>query len=70
MSSSVQKNNKLKKVDLVFVQSDNFGMNLFEEHKAIAVPQNVKAWDIDPYSKDVLLDPKTFLAPFVKKVRI
>ncbi len=35
-------------------------MNLFQGHKAIAVPQNVIAWDIDPYSKEVLLNPETF----------
>ena len=37
-------------------------MNLFQGHKAIAVPQNVTAWDIDPYSKEVLLNPETFFS--------
>jgi cytochrome P450 len=37
-------------------------MNLFQGHKAIAVPQNVKAWDIDPYSKEVLLNPEPFFS--------
>ena len=35
-------------------------MNLFQGHKAISVPQNVTVWDIDPYSKEVLLNPETF----------
>ena len=42
-------------------------MNLFQGHKAIAVPQNVKAWDIDPYSKEVLLNPETFFNDLRKK---
>ena len=37
-------------------------MNLFQGHKAIAVPQNVTAWDIDPYSKEVLLNPEPFFS--------
>ena len=37
-------------------------MNLFQGHKAITVPQNVTAWDIDPYSKEVLLNPETFFS--------
>ena len=37
-------------------------MNLFQGHKAIAAPQNVTAWDIDPYSKEVLLNPETFFS--------
>ena len=35
-------------------------MSLFQGHKAIKVPQNTLAWDIDPYSKDVLLNPENF----------
>ena len=35
-------------------------MNLFQGHKAIKIPQNTLAWDIDPYSKDVLLNPEKF----------
>ena len=42
-------------------------MNLFQGHKAIAVPQNVKAWDIDPYSKEVLLNPETFFSALREK---
>ena len=42
-------------------------MDLFQGHKAIAVPQNVKAWDIDPYSKEVLLNPETFFSDLRKK---
>ncbi len=37
-------------------------MELFQGHKAIAVPQNVTAWDIDPYSKEVLLNPEPFFS--------
>ena len=37
-------------------------MSLFHGHKAIKVPQNITAWDIDPYSKEVLLDPETFFS--------
>ncbi len=37
-------------------------MNLFQGHKAIAVPKNVTSWDIDPYSKEVLLNPETFFS--------
>ena len=37
-------------------------MSLFQGHKAIKVPQNITAWDIDPYSKEVLLDPETFFS--------
>ena len=42
-------------------------MNLFQGHKAIAVPKNVTAWDIDPYSKEVLLNPETFFSDLRKK---
>ena len=35
-------------------------MSLFQGHKAIKAPQNVSVWDIDPYSKDVLLNPEKF----------
>ena len=35
-------------------------MSLFQGHKAIKIPQNTLAWDIDPYSKDVLLNPENF----------
>ncbi len=42
-------------------------MNLFQGHKAIAVPQNVIAWDIDPYSKEVLLNPETFFSALREK---
>ena len=42
-------------------------MNLFQGHKAIAVPQNVTAWDIDPYSKEVLLNPETFFSALREK---
>ena len=35
-------------------------MSLFQGHKAIKAPQNTLAWDIDPYSKDVLLNPESF----------
>ena len=42
-------------------------MNLFQGHKAISVPQNVKAWDIDPYSKEVLLNPETFFSALREK---
>ena len=35
-------------------------MSLFQGHKAIKVPQNTLAWDIDPYSKEVLLNPEDF----------
>ena len=42
-------------------------MNLFEGHKAIAVPQNVTAWNIDPYSKEVLLNPETFFSALREK---
>ena len=42
-------------------------MNLFQGHKAIAVPQDVKAWDIDPYSKEVLLNPETFFSALREK---
>ena len=45
-------------------------MNLFQGHKAISVPKNVTAWDIDPYAKEVLLNPETFLAPYVKEGRL
>ena len=37
-------------------------MSLFQGHKAIKVPQNITEWDIDPYSKEVLLDPETFFS--------
>ena len=37
-------------------------MNLFQGHKAIAVPQNVEASDIDPYSKNVLINPEKFFS--------
>ena len=37
-------------------------MDLFQGHKAIAVPQNVTAWDIDPYSREVLLNPEPFFS--------
>ena len=43
-------------------------MNLFQGHKAIAVPQNVIAWDIDPYSKEVLLNPETFFSALPERV--
>jgi cytochrome P450 len=42
-------------------------MNLFQGHKAIAVPQNVTAWDIDPYSKEVLLNPEPFFSNLREK---
>ena len=42
-------------------------MNLFQGHKAIAVPQNVTAWDIDPYSKEVLLNPEPFFSALREK---
>ena len=45
-------------------------MDLFQGHKVIAVPKNVTAWDIDPYSKAVLLNPEQFLALCVKKDRL
>ena len=35
-------------------------MSLFEGHKPINAPVGINSWDIDPYSKDVLLDPTTF----------
>ena len=35
-------------------------MSLFQGHKAIKVPRNTSAWDIDPYSKEVLLNPEDF----------
>ena len=35
-------------------------MSLFQGHKAIKVPWNTLAWDIDPYSKEVLLNPEDF----------
>ena len=35
-------------------------MSLFQGHKAIKVPRNTLAWDIDPYSKEVLLNPEDF----------
>ena len=37
-------------------------MSLFQGHKAIKVPQNTLAWDIDPYSKEVLLNPEKFFS--------
>ena len=37
-------------------------MSLFQGHKAIKVPQNITVWDVDPYSKEVLLDPETFFS--------
>ena len=37
-------------------------MSLFQDHKAIKVPQNTLAWDIDPYSKEVLLNPEKFFS--------
>ena len=42
-------------------------MNLFQGHKAIAVPQNVTAWEIDPYSKEVLLNPEPFFSALREK---
>ncbi|MDC3090481.1 cytochrome P450 [Paracoccaceae bacterium] len=42
-------------------------MSLFQGHKAIKVPQNIMAWDIDPYSKEVLLDPETFFSALREK---
>ena len=42
-------------------------MKLFEGHKAIAVPHNVTAWDIDPYSKGVLLNPEAFFCALREK---
>ena len=35
-------------------------MNLFEGHKVIDAPSGVETWDIDPYSKKVLLNPTNF----------
>ena len=35
-------------------------MSLFQGHKAIKVPRNTLVWDIDPYSKEVLLNPEDF----------
>ena len=35
-------------------------MSLFQGHKAIKIPHNTSAWDIDPYSKEVLLNPEDF----------
>jgi hypothetical protein len=35
-------------------------MNLHEGHKPIVPPLEVSSWDIDPYSREVLLDPKKF----------
>ncbi len=35
-------------------------MNLFEGHKPINAPTGIHSWGVDPYSKDVLLDPTTF----------
>ena len=35
-------------------------MSLFQGHKAIKIPQDTLVWDIDPYSKDVLLNPENF----------
>ena len=37
-------------------------MSLFQGHRAIKVPQNITVWDVDPYSKEVLLDPETFFS--------
>ena len=37
-------------------------MNHSGGHEAISVPQNVKAWDIDPYSKEVLQNIETFFS--------
>ena len=34
-------------------------MNLSGGREAISVPQNVKAWEIDPYSKEVLQNIET-----------
>ena len=40
--------------------ADNLVVRLFQGHKAIKVPQNIPKWDIDPYSRDVLINPIKF----------
>ena len=42
-------------------------MSLYQGHKAIKVPKNATTWDIDPYSKEVLLDPEGFFSALREK---
>ena len=42
-------------------------MSLYQGHKAIKVPKNTTTWDIDPYSKEVLLDPERFFSALREK---
>ena len=42
-------------------------MSLYQGHKAIKVPKNTTTWDIDPYSKEVLLDPEGFFSALREK---
>ena len=42
-------------------------MSLYQGHKAIKAPKNTTTWDIDPYSKEVLLDPERFFSALREK---